>query len=51
LAPAKTLPQAEFTSAEDVKSNQGSRRAAQAWWETDLPWSMWAMMEKLRIFD
>ena len=45
------MPQAEFISAEDVKSKEGTPACRQASWGRDLPWSMWAMMEKLRIWD
>ena len=42
--------QGEFISPENFEI-KGTPQGLQAQWETDFPWSMWAMMEKLRILD
>ena len=47
---AKTLPQAEFTSAEDEKKG-GAPAEPSGSMGSDLPWSMWAMIEKFLILD
>ena len=47
---AKTLPQAEFTSAEDEKK-EGAPAEPPGSVGIDLPWSMWAMIEKFLILD
>ena len=46
---AETLPQGGFIPPEDV-SLKGLPENRQIFWETDLPWSMWAIMLKFRMF-
>ena len=45
------MPRGQFTCPEEIKSKGVPPQGHQPLWGSDFPWSMWAMMEKFRIFD
>ena len=45
------MPKGQFTCPEEIKSKGVPPQGHQPLWGSDFPWSMWAMMEKFRIFD